>query len=209
MQARVQSLTASADAAEALRQENTLLKKQLASFQSTPLMTPENSDMSVQLRRAQAQISQLQAEAQAVWGERQALQNRVQELTVAVSLATTNQLQSERISGNWKKNATICWPSWVKANKKLYGGKQQNAAAQIDALAQQVETLRARIAVDEAQPVPYTPEELALLKEPAPTLAANPDAEKKSSKELPGGVMKLVAEAQSSFRRAAIRRGGG
>ena len=58
--------------------------------------------------------------------------------------------------------------------------------------------LRARLAVDEARAVPYTPEELALFKQPAPPVA-NPDAEKKSIKELPGGTATLVAEAQHYF----------
>jgi len=42
-----------------------------------------------------------------------------------------------------------------------------------------VNALRARLAVDEAQVIPYTPEELALFKQPAPQLASR-NAEKKS-----------------------------
>jgi tetratricopeptide (TPR) repeat protein len=84
-----------------------------------------------------------------------------------------------------------------EANTKLYGRKNQGAAAQIDDLAQQVETLRARVAVDEAQPVPFTAEEVALFQ--PETLTANPNAEKKSIKELPAGSAMLVAEAQNYF----------
>ena len=58
--------------------------------------------------------------------------------------------------------------------------------------------LRARLAVDEARAVPYLPEELALFKQPAPPVA-NPNAEKKSIRELPGGTATLVAEAQQYF----------
>jgi tetratricopeptide (TPR) repeat protein len=83
------------------------------------------------------------------------------------------------------------------ANKKLYGRNNQSAASQIDTLSQQVETLRARIAVDEAQTVPYTPQELALFT-PEP-IKANPNAEKKSIHELPGGAAVLVAEAENYF----------
>jgi len=82
----------------------------------------------------------------------------------------------------------------------------------------EVKTLRARLAVDEAQAVPYTPEELALMKSPAPapaigsggptkpaneTLAghalAGSASQTKSVNELPGGSAVLVAEAQNSF----------
>src|SRR5208283_526260 len=82
-----------------------------------------------------------------------------------------------------------------EANQELYGRRKQDAVARINVLTDEVAALRARLAVDEAQVVPYTPEELALFKEPAPQLAS-PDAEKKSIKELPGGSAQLVAEAQ-------------
>ena len=58
--------------------------------------------------------------------------------------------------------------------------------------------MRARLAVDEAHAVPYTPEELAVFASSAPQLA-NRDAEKKSIKELPNGSAQLVAEAQHYF----------
>jgi tetratricopeptide (TPR) repeat protein len=68
----------------------------------------------------------------------------------------------------------------------------------------EVKTLRARLAVDESQAVPYTPEELTLLKSPASSSlasapVANGDGRNKSVNELPGGSASLVAEAQSYF----------
>ena len=67
-------------------------------------------------------------------------------------------------------------------------------------LGRQIETLRARLDVLEARQIPYTPEELALLKQPEPTLAAaDPKAGKKSLKEIPAGAGALVAEAQRAF----------
>jgi tetratricopeptide (TPR) repeat protein len=78
--------------------------------------------------------------------------------------------------------------------------QRQQAAARAPAdVSAEVKTLRARLAVDEAQAVPYTPEELALLKAPASALAARADARKKSVSELPSGSAALVAEAQSHF----------
>ncbi len=72
------------------------------------------------------------------------------------------------------------------------------ASAPADA-SDEVKTLRARLAVDEAQAVPYTPEELALLKLPKPALAANAGGQKKSANKLPASAAPLVAEAQRYF----------
>jgi tetratricopeptide (TPR) repeat protein len=85
-----------------------------------------------------------------------------------------------------------------EANKLIYGRKKQDMVAQIDSLTDEISTLRARLAVDESQVVPYTPEELALFKQPEPELADR-DAEKKSINELPGGSAQLVAEAQNYY----------
>ncbi|HEX3890163.1 MAG TPA: tetratricopeptide repeat protein [Verrucomicrobiae bacterium] len=71
--------------------------------------------------------------------------------------------------------------------------------ARIRELTVEVSTLRARLAVDEMQAVPYTPEETALLKQPEPQPAANSDSAKKSINELPAGSAELVAEAQNYF----------
>ena len=62
----------------------------------------------------------------------------------------------------------------------------------------EVETLRARLAVDEAQVVPYSPEELALLKQPEPQ-PTNSAAPENPVAKLPEGSQELVAEAQSYF----------
>ena len=63
----------------------------------------------------------------------------------------------------------------------------------------EVKTLRARLAVLEAPAVPYTAEELALLKAPAPTLVTNMAARKKSPSGLPGGSAALVVQAEKYF----------
>jgi len=63
----------------------------------------------------------------------------------------------------------------------------------------EVKALRARLAVDEAKAVPYTPEELALLKAPVPAPVANTGGQAKSINDLPKESALLVAEAQSYF----------
>ena len=81
--------------------------------------------------------------------------------------------------------------------------RQTPAASAPVKTSDEVKTLRARLAVDEAQAVPYTPEELALLKSPPPAPADGSGGQKKSVNELPGGSALLVAEAQSYFSAGA------
>jgi Flp pilus assembly protein TadD len=203
LQTRLQSLLTSADAAEALRQENELLKKQVASLQSAPAVSPPAGNPPADLARAQAQIAALQSSAEVNSLERIALEDRVRQLQGTAArpapAAGPSQAEYEAHIRELEQERDDLLARLGDANQKLYGRKGQGAAAQIDALAQQVDTLRARIAVDEAQPVPYTPEELALFKQSAPQLTANPDAEKKSVRDLPTGAASLVAEAQNYF----------
>ncbi|MGH7992874.1 MAG: tetratricopeptide repeat protein, partial [Limisphaerales bacterium] len=204
LQTRLQSLLASADATEALRQENELLKKQVARLQSAPAAVVGNGNAAAELAKAQTQIAALQSASEVNLLERIALENRVNQLQGMApkpppAVAGPSQAENEARIRELEQERNELLARLGDANKKLYGPKGQDAAAQIDALAQQVDTLRARIAVDEAQAVPYTPEELALFKQSTPSLTANPNAEKKSVHELPSGAASLVAEAQNYF----------
>jgi Flp pilus assembly protein TadD len=194
LRAKVQALTADAGAAEALREENAVLKRQLAG--ASPAQGGGN------LAMAQDQVAQFQAQETADWLEKKALENRIQEwqqesvasgTSDATSDAATLQSQIRELT----QERDNLLSELGEANKKLYGHNNQNAAQQVDMLARQVETLRARVAVDEAQTVPYSAQELALMA-PAP-LMPNPNAEKKSIHELPGGAAVLVAEAQNYY----------
>lgn len=195
LQARVQKWAADASDTEALREENAFLKKELATVGSNPAPAQAGG-------LAQAQIEQLQSQATADWLEKTALENRIKQwqaasVDSAMSGSVSNQagLESEVQELTMERDNLLA--QLGEANKRLYGRRDRNVAAQVDALNQQVETLRARLQVDEAQPVPYTPQELALL-QPEP-LAANPNAEEKSIQDLPHGSAVLVAEAQSYF----------
>jgi tetratricopeptide (TPR) repeat protein len=84
------------------------------------------------------------------------------------------------------------------AQKELYGRKGKATAARVDELATELETMRARMDIYEAKPVPYTPEELALFKKPAAP-APDPHAGQKSVRELPAGTAELAAQAQQDF----------
>jgi tetratricopeptide (TPR) repeat protein len=204
LQARVQTLTSDTSTIEALREENSVLKQQLA-LNATPTGTNILSieTGSGDLAQAHEQIAQLQTEATENWLEKAGLENRIKEMQEASLNSTTFQpettneadLQSRLSELTLERDNLLL--QLGEANKKLYGSKNQSAAAQIDALVQQVETLRDRVAMDEAQPVPYTAQELALFM-PRP-ITPNPNAEKKSIKELPGGSEVLVAEAENYY----------
>jgi tetratricopeptide (TPR) repeat protein len=209
LQSRVQSLTVDASAVEALREENSVLKQEIAlgaaagmtnAAPNTVTAPGNNND---ELAQARAQIARLQSDATANFLENAALENRIKQLqeasveTAAAPTETTNEadLQSRLSELTLERDNLLL--QLGEANKKLYGSKNQSAAAQIDTLVQQVETLRDRVAMDEAQPVPYSQQELAMFM-PQP-VRANPNAEKKSISQLPNGAAMLVAEAQSFY----------
>jgi Flp pilus assembly protein TadD len=180
LQSRVQTLASNADAMDVLREENALLKKQADGLKS-------------EATNSAATIAALQSDIAVSSLEKSALENRLRRLQAA------DQTESETRIRDLTQERDNLLAKLSDANKQLYGNKKQDAAAQISSLNDELKTLRARLAVDEAQPVPYTPEELALFKEPAPQLAGNPDAAKKSVDELPGGAAALAAEAQNYF----------
>jgi len=199
LQGRVHALLASPAALEALREENELLKKQLADLRAQATNAPV-ADLNAELADARARISILQSNAEAGLLEREALENRVRQLESGAKppVLTSNEAENETRIRELTQERDDLLAKLGKANEELYGHKKQDAAAEIAELTDEVNVLRARLAVDEARAVPYTPEELALFKQPAP-LVANPEAQKKSIRELPFGTATLVAEAQKYF----------
>jgi Flp pilus assembly protein TadD len=202
LQARVKSLLANPDAREALRAENALLKKQVAGLNLAMTNSPETAMLKSDLAQARAQIAALQAQVAVGVLEKTALENHLRRLQTAAAtpapVAPPSQVENEaRIRELTQERDNLLAKLGV-ANQQLYGGKKQDAAARINLLADEVSALRARLAVDEAQAVPYTAEELALFRQSGPKLADRA-LEKKSIKEMPGGSAVLVAEAQNYF----------
>ncbi len=199
LQGRVQVLLASPAAVEALREENELLKKQLAELRAQATNAPATG-LNDELANARARISILQSNAEVNLLEREALENRVRQLESGAKppVLTPAEAENEARIRELTQERDDLLAKLGQANQELYGRKKQDAAAQIAELTDEVNVLRSRLAVDEAHAVPYTPEELALFKQPAPPVA-NPNAEKKSIRELPAGTAMLVAEAQRYF----------
>ena len=202
LQSRVQALLASPDTIQALREENALLKKQIADFKPAAPDPVEAARLNSELNGMRKQIAALQAASAVGFLEKSALENRVRQLQItAVNSAPVpapNPAENEARLRALTQERNDLLAKLGEANKELYGRRKQDAAARINVLSDEVNALRARLAVDEAQVVPFTPEELAWFKPSTPQLA-NRNLEKKSIKELPGGAAQLVAEAQHYF----------
>jgi tetratricopeptide (TPR) repeat protein len=88
------------------------------------------------------------------------------------------------------------------ANKEGSSRKTKAPPAQDQDLRDQLLLAQARLEVLQARAVPYSAEELALLKVPEPKLApapSEPSSSKRSVKEMPPGSAELVAEAKTCF----------
>jgi tetratricopeptide (TPR) repeat protein len=198
-----QALPAGPKAMAVLREENALLKNNHADLKSSAPNAAEAARQKADLAGTRKQIAALQSAAEVGFLEKAALENRVRQLQTAAVNSTPvapppSQADNEARIRALTQERNDLLAKLGEANQKLYGRRKPDAAARINVLTDEVNALRSRLAVDEAQVIPYSPEELALFKQPAPQLA-NRDAGKKSIRELPGGAAKLVAEAQHYF----------
>lgn len=195
--------------AQGLQSENETLQAKLKEALSAQPATMDTQE----LAKAQAQVLSLMKEndllgASLTTGATNGAINGaapVELLKVRQALADANQKLAEqtgRVDKLALENQTLQSEASVNglekaALEKRLRQRQTPAVSAPAATSDEVKTLRARLAVDEAQAVPYTPEELALLKSPAQT--ADSGGQKKSINELPKGSASLVAEAQSYF----------
>jgi Flp pilus assembly protein TadD len=206
LQSRVQTLMASPDALEALRAENAVLKKQIADLKLAAAKAPDISRIQDDEKQAQLQVIAFQSQSQ-IWKlEKAALENKLKKSLAAalvtpapmpvpaVASSSDQSSNDARIQELTRERADLR-AQLGEANQKLAASSKKSASKQVAALSAEVETLRGRLAVDEAQPVPYTPEELALFNAPEP----EPVAARKASTEMPAGSTALVVQAQSFF----------
>ncbi len=184
----------------ALQAENQLLKQKVAAAQQQPAAS---DDAAKKLAEAQAQVASLQSDKELLRVQNLALENRLKQLTANTVASTVvppggsddsarvKQLERDRQDLQKKLDA---------ANKALYGRKSKGAAARVQELEIELSTARARLEVLDARQVPYTPEELALMKAPEAKLAtAQPKSTRKPTSQLPPGSTALVTEAQTWF----------
>jgi cytochrome c-type biogenesis protein CcmH/NrfG len=199
---QVKTSTVNDAATVALQNENELLKRKVADLQNRPAATTPDADLTLKLQQAQAQIAALQSDKDLLQSQKASLESNAKQALAAAATApqaldsvTANriaQLESQR--DEMQKNLAV-------AVKDAAGHRKGKLlAARLDDLTREVSSLRPRIDVLEAKPVPYGADELALMSQPSASLvAAVRSPGHKPVKELPGGAMALMSEANEYF----------
>lgn len=195
-----------ADALEALRAENALLKRQLEDARREAQQT---ADLRTRLTAAEVRLAALQSDTELLRLEKTALEQRVREARATAAVAASapptpvsrpedlkriRELEAERDALLRKLEA-----AQAQASQR----SSRATAAQVRSLTEQLAALQARLQVYEAKAVPFTPEELALLKVPQPALPASPPvatgAVARATSAPPPAAGTLVLEAQRAF----------
>ncbi len=211
LQERLDVLTAQAAIVQKLTGENEALKKRIAESQKSVEKAVRNGTQEKELadsKNAVAQklatIAKLEAELKTlrsekeVWSkEKRDLQTRLDQMAAARSggkgdSSRMQELIRERDDLQQRLQA---------ATEQLATRKPGSDAGQFEYLTNQLAILRARLEVYEAKKVPYTPEELALFKEPQLAAAKKDvEGETQSFKRVPAGAAALLSEAQRAFK---------
>ncbi|HEV2394741.1 MAG TPA: tetratricopeptide repeat protein [Verrucomicrobiae bacterium] len=192
--------------ARALEKENELLKASIQTQKATPAPIVDAKgveQLQQQLAEANRDLSAQKEIASKLVLERTALETRLQQVIAtaaassapAVSLETPSaqvlRLQGERDELQRKLDV---------AERELHGRKGKRTTAQTEELETELANLRARIEIFEARQVPYSAEELALFKQPTPSLS-QPEAKpaRRSIKELSPAAARLVIQAKRYY----------
>ncbi len=130
--------------------------------------------------------------------EKQSLQSRVVELQAAVDKAAGLRQENEKHLERIQKLEEELGRKASAVAKESTSRRERALAKNVAELERQVSTYQSRLAVLEARPVPFKPEELALFKAPPPTLPRKP-AGIFRSRDLPRVSANLVAEAGKQF----------
>ena len=176
------------------------LQKLLENGAATNVVAGPSADsaaLAAQLQQAQALVATLQSEAQVAALEKMTLQTKLQQALAATN-AAGNVADYEAHIRSLTLERDSLLEKLDQANKQNAGGKSADNSTQLAALNDEVAVLHSRLAVDEAAPIPFTPEEQALFNAPV-TPPTNPNGEKKPISEMPAGTAELVASAQSHF----------
>jgi tetratricopeptide (TPR) repeat protein len=197
LQARVKKPSAPDADTVALQEENALLKKQVAELKKPA----PAGDASQKLREAQAQIAALQSDKEILGLEKTALEIRVKQLQSATNQPSgsmpAGDAGAERIRELEAERDALQMKLDVAMNQ-LSGSKSKKQVTRLEEANRQLDALQARIEILEAHPVPYTPEELALLSKSQGTMlvAAVHRPGRKSVRQLSSDAIALLADAK-------------
>jgi tetratricopeptide (TPR) repeat protein len=206
---QAQANTTTVSGAAALEQ----LRQQLAEAnQKLAQQTARADKLAVENQSLQTRIQSLLASTSAVEAlreENQLLKRQLTDLRSAMANSSSTadlNLELARLReqlATLQSDAEVSWLEKAALENRLQRFQSttvpQASEAQVGELTGEVGTLRARLAVDEARAVPYTPEELALFKQAEPQLVARPETNTDTTDESPADTVTLVAEAQRDF----------
>jgi tetratricopeptide (TPR) repeat protein len=161
-----------------------------------PAPAAANTDkLSADLQAAQVQVAALQSAAEVAALEKAALERKLQDLSAATNAGSSAAEYESRLRDLTQERDGLI-EKLDRANQR--GSGNQDSKLQISALTDELGVLRARLAVMEAVPAPFSADEQALFRTAVPQ-PANPDAGKISVNALPAGTAELVASAQRHF----------
>ncbi|HTB84734.1 MAG TPA: tetratricopeptide repeat protein [Candidatus Sulfotelmatobacter sp.] len=192
LQRNLASAAPDSSAVAILQSENDRLKTQLQTLQIAAENASAAGELARKLNDAKTQIANLQAASALASLEKAALENKVRKLSTQLAESAAN-FDSRLKDLSDQRDELL--KKLDSANAKNSTRKVSDAAAQIAELNKEVESLRARVEVDESKPVPYADDELALFRQSQPGVAPL----EHSIKELPAGTAELVASAQRHF----------
>lgn len=204
LQERVAKLTANADAAEALRAENELLKKQLADAKVSKPVVVTSDETKRRLSEAEARIAALTSDAEVLRLEKIALESRLKKVGVSPQVAKSQTVSRpadlERIR-QLENERDDYLARYENAMKQAITGRGRDAGVRVEQLTREVANLRSRIDVFEAKAIPYSADELALFSKPVAKPAPLPEEKttRTSGGELSSTAMALAAKAQKHF----------
>lgn len=199
--------------AASLREQNDTLQRQLADARKTVAPGTE-PQMATRLQSAQDEIAGLLARNQAMQSEIAALKSvpaAVVSAPAPAAVASGKEIEKLEKQLNKAKAALRSVEEdrddlkskYAEARKELKGKLPPDTAATLEEQGRQLTVMRARLDAYEARPVPFTAEELALLKQPAtPKMAAASVTDTNLAKrkaDLPRGTAPLFNEAERAI----------
>ena len=189
-----------------LQKQNELLRLSVEKEKTTPTV-PQDSKALEDARRSLAdanrQVSEQSARLAKLTLEKEALESRLQHVTQpeasrpnSVGAGTGDKEQLRQL----EKERSELQRRLELANRELSGRKRKGTPPVNQAVENELFAARAQLEVLEAKAMPYSAEELQLMKQPAAQLS---QVERKSGKEsihaLPPGAAAQLAEAQRYF----------
>ena len=210
LEVRLQSTLKERDSARLLQRENDESKKQSGNtppvtdiaISAPPRQEPvpssgPNGSHEIEILRLQAALRSLQAEKANLEKSSKDLEAKLASVSLSGTKSGTGE--SERLKQVEKERDDLL-KKLNETSRQLYDNKARTETVRKEQFDNELSILRARLEVFEARKIPYTPEELALFKEPRLAIAKpDPKAGKKSSREWPKGAGPLVAEAERAW----------